>query len=47
MEKCRACGGTGRCADCHGTGMVGTMKLRHGECGGTGKCANCRGTGKK
>lgn len=45
-SPCRACRGTGRCARCHGTGLIGAMKLTCSDCTrDRDKCPNCRGRG--
>lgn len=53
LARCRACGGSGRCPVCNGTGDradthnwdESTMYWRCTRCGGSGRCDVCRGTG--
>ena len=47
-RRCLDCGGSGRCEDCHCTGV--NLRLNDSEprcrsCEGTGRCARCGGTG--
>jgi len=41
---CSACGGTGECQNCKGTGKI--LLMTCSECNGSGKCQTCGGTGK-
>ena len=48
-DGCIACHGTGKCADCDGTGI--NLHLNESEpkcerCTGTGTCSDCQGTGR-
>ena len=51
--ECSACGGSGRCASCHGRGGTVSQLITHSvvntcpHCRGSGQCASCRGTGKR
>lgn len=53
LVPCSACGGTGRCLSCNGTGDRGdthnwddtTVYLKCTSCSGSGRCYVCRGTG--
>lgn len=48
-ENCRTCGGTGRCAFCHGSGRTPRMNGQTGpcpKCNSGGRCLDCTG-GKK
>src|ERR1019366_1907652 len=42
-EKCDACGGSGQCTMCKGTGNGGQCT----NCGGKGPCPQCEGTGNR
>lgn len=46
---CGVCNHTGRCSNCHGSGVSPNhapgIHARCGACGGTGRCATCHGTG--
>ena len=49
VENCRTCGGTGRCAFCHGSGRTPRMNGQTGpcpKCNSSGRCLDCSG-GKK
>ena len=48
-ENCRTCGGTGRCAFCHGSGRTPRMNGQTGpcpKCNSSGRCLDCL-AGKK
>lgn len=44
-EICHGCGGTGKCYNCHGKGIVGVASTCT-ACNGSGKCHPCQGTGE-
>jgi hypothetical protein len=41
---CSKCGGSGKCQNCGGDGIV-YLVVKCGECGGSGKCQSCNGRG--
>jgi len=44
---CGVCSGTGKCSNCHGSGIspYNVRTTPCGACGGNGRCTTCRGTG--
>ncbi len=44
MPGCGACGGSGTCRGCKGSGKIGGVTC--GLCGGSGRCNTCGGAGK-
>lgn len=48
-EKCRRCGGDGKCPDCKGRGFVNGKECACSFASkpGAGKCTRCGGTGKE
>ena len=52
MADCKACGGTGRCANCDGKGFITSHRIGIGArkckvCNGKQKCQVCKGTGRR
>ena len=47
--ECGLCGGTGKCTECHGSGLDATDPVESEcvECFGTGRCLECKGAGKR
>ena len=48
-EVCIACHGTGKCADCDGSGINTHWNQREPKCrscAGSGTCSDCQGTGR-
>lgn len=48
-EMCRVCSGSGKCSNCHGSGISPNhapgIVARCGACSGSGKCTTCHGLG--
>ena len=47
--ECGLCGGTGKCTECHGSGLDATDAVESEcvECCGAGRCHECEGAGKR